>query len=134
MDAVTLTVRTISDRDADIIASRLTRPGSEFQQEVLGRTTKTPIAIVRDGSESVVAWAATHQWRGMQTIEGFTAETARRKGLSRLAAAMLVADGSIDTSKTVCVFSPLCIAIARSVGCRDVRLFERRGDDWFETS
>ena len=81
MDAVTLTVGAISDRDAEIIASRLTRPGSEFQREVLGRATKTPIAIVRAGSESVVAWAATHQWRGMQTIEGFTAETARRKGL-----------------------------------------------------
>jgi hypothetical protein len=136
MDAVTLTVGKLGDQDAGIIASRLTRSGSEFQAEVLGRASSkpaTPIAIVRNGSDVIAAWAATHSWRGMQTLEGFTAEHTRRKGLARLAAAMLVADGAIDPRKPVCVFSPHCVEIARSVGCRDVRLFERHGDDWIET-
>jgi hypothetical protein len=47
---------------------------------------------------------------------------------------MLVADGSINPQLPLAVFAPYCVTIARSVGCRDVRLFERHGDDWFENS
>lgn len=137
MDAVTLTVSALSDCDAALIVASLTKDGSEFQREVLDRKVTrpaTPIAIIRDGGERIIAWAATHEWRGMQTLEGFTREPFRRRGLSRLAAAMLVADERIDTSRTVAVFSPHCIEIARSVGCRDVRLYERHGEDWKENS
>lgn len=137
MDAVTLTVSGLSDCDASLIVTSLTKDGSEFQMEVLNRKVTrsvTPIAIIRDGGERILAWSATHEWRGMQTLEGFTREPFRRRGLARLAAAMLVADERIDTSRTVAVFSPACIEIARSVGCRDVRLYERHGDDWKENS
>ena len=134
MDAVTLTVGRLSTRDAAIIASSMTKAGSEFQQEVLAGKSKTPIAIIRDMHSPIIAWTATHEWDGMQTIEGFTSETYRRRGLARLGAAMLVAEGSIDTNKTTAVFAPYCVEIARSVGCRDVRLYERHGDGWVENS
>lgn len=135
MDAVVLTVGRLSDTDATRIVASLTKPGSEFQDEVRNRSgSTTKIAIIRDFASPIVAWSATHLWRGMQTLEGFTGEPFRRRGLARLGAAMLVANGDIDTSRTVAVFAPFCVEIARSVGCRDVRLFERRGDDWVENS
>lgn len=134
MDALTTTVATLGNLDADLIVSALTKSGSEFQKEVVERKTKTPIAIVRDGGCRIVAWAATHEWKGFQTIEGFTAESHRRRGIATAAAALLVANGSIDTTRPVAIFSPHCIEIALSVGCRDVHLFERHGDEWIENS
>lgn len=136
MEAITTTVGRLFSLDAAAIVSSLTKPGSEFQQEVQDRdrSNATPIAIVREGSWRIVSWAATHDWRSMQTLEGFTIETHRRRGLARVAAAMLVADGSINPQLPVAVFAPYCVEIARSVGCREVRLFERRGEDWVENS
>ena len=134
LDAVTTTVVRLSDLDAQCIVSHLTRPGSEFQAEVLARKSDTPVAIVRTHEERIAAWAATHYWRGMQTLEGFTSLGARRRGMARVAAAMLVAEGHIDPYRTLAVFSPLCVSLASSVGCRDVRLYQRHGDDWIENS
>jgi hypothetical protein len=135
MDAVVITVGRLSDSDASVIASSMTRPGSEFQEEVKSREgSTTPIAIIRDAGDPVVAWAATHDWRGMQTLEGYTKEPFRRRGLARAAASLLAAAGHIDSQRTTAVFAPYCVEIARSVGCRDVRLFERRGGEWLENS
>jgi hypothetical protein len=134
MDAVTTTVGKLSQLDAQCITTRLTNPGSEFQREVTDRTSDTPIAIVRTQNELVAAWTATHNWRGMQTLEGFTDPSCRRRGIARVAAALLIADGHIDPHKTVAVFSPLCVSLASALGCRDVRLYERRGKEWVENS
>jgi hypothetical protein len=135
MEAITTTVGMLADLDARAIVAGLTKHGSEFQREVQSRHgSTTPIAIVRDGSWRIVSWAATHEWRSQQTLEGFTLDSYRRRGLSRVAAAMLVADGSINPQLPLAVFAPYCVEIARSVGCRDVRLYERRGDDWFLNS
>lgn len=135
MEAITTTVERLSDLDARMIVGSLTKHGSEFQREVKSRHgSATPIAIVRDGSWRIVSWAATHEWRSMQTLEGFTLDSHRRRGLARVAASLLVADGSINQHLPLAVFAPYCVEIARSVGCRDVRLFECRGDDWFENS
>jgi len=135
MEAITTTVGRLSDLDASTIVGSLTKHGSEFQREVKSRHgSATPIAIVRDGSWRIVSWAATHEWRSMQTLEGFTLDSHRRRGLARVAASLLVADGSINQHLPLAVFAPYCVEIARSVGCRDVRLHERRGDDWFENS
>jgi hypothetical protein len=92
------------------------------------------MAIVRTDHERVMAWTATHFWRGMQTLEGFTDPYYRRRGLARAAASLLIADGSLDPRETVAVFSPQCVSIATALGCRDVRLFERRGSDWIQNS
>ena len=135
MDAVVLTVGRLSESDASVIVNSMTHPGSEFQDEVKNREgSDTPIAIIRDAAATIAAWAATHEWRGMQTIEGFTREPFRRRGLARAATSLLAAAGHLDTEKTTAVFAPYCVEIARSVGCRDVRLFERRGVDWVENS
>ena len=136
MEAKMTTVGELEDWDAGAIVSCLTHDGSEFQEEVMSRKdspTSTPISLVfSDGC--LIAWAASHQWRGMQTIEGFTRDSFRRRGVARLAACMLAASGSITSDMPTAVFSPHCVEIARSVGCRDVRLFERRGEDWTENS
>jgi hypothetical protein len=134
MQALTTTVRDLSPLDAVLIRTWLTRPGSEFQAEVTDATSDTPIAIVRSQDEWVAAWTATHNWRGMQTLEGFTHPSCRRRGLARVAAAMLIAEGHIDPHKTLAVFSPLCVSLASGLSCRDVRLFERQGKEWVENS
>lgn len=54
----------------------------------------------------------------------------RRLGLGKIAALMLIADGHVDRDAAVVVFSPHYKALAIDVGCRDVRLFERRENDW----
>lgn len=134
MRAFTTTVASLSLSDAECIIMRLTKPQSEFQVEVTEKTSGTPVAIVKTDQERVLAWAATHFWRGMQTLEGFTDPYYRRRGLARAAASLLVAEGSIDPRDTVAVFSPQCVSIAVALGCRDVRLFERQGKEWVQNS
>jgi hypothetical protein len=134
MQALTTTVCDLSPLDAVLIRTWLTKPGSEFQAEVTDATSDTPIAIVRSQEEWVAAWTATHNWRGMQTLEGFTHPSCRRRGFARVAAAMLIAEGHIDPSKTLAVFSPLCVTMAAALSCRDVRLYERRGTEWVQNS
>lgn len=131
MEAITTTVGSLSDTDARAIVTRLTRPGSEFQQEVSNRDgSRTPIVLVRDGSWRIVSWAATHQWRGQQTLEGFTMDAYRRRGCQRAAAALLLASGAISTDRPVAIFSPLLINISHSLGFSTVRLYEFRDGDW----
>jgi hypothetical protein len=135
VEVITTTVKRLNDLDAKEIVMRLTNSGSEFQQEVSRRQeSDTPIALVRTGSWRIAAWAASHHWRSMQTLEGFTLEHFRRRGMARLAAASLVSAGVIIPVLPIAVFAPYCVSIAKSVGCRDVRLFERSGDDWIETT
>lgn len=132
MIATTTSVRYMSDAEAGAICGRLTNPGSEFQAEVMARQAETPVAVVMDPEGVVVAWAATHVWRGMQTLEGFTDAKHRRKGIARLAAALLVADGKISPLKEIAVFEISCVAIAKSVGFREIRLFDLIDDEWVE--
>ena len=112
MRAFTTTVGQLSLIDAECIITRLTKPNSEFQVEVKEKTSTTPMAIVRTDHERVTAWTATHFWRGMQTLEGFTDPYYRRRGLARAAASLLIADGSLDPRETVSVFSPQCVSMA----------------------
>jgi len=122
------------EESADILI-HMTHPGSEFQQEVRNRHgSQTPIALVRSREHGLAAWVATHEWRGMQTLEGFTRPEARRRGFARLAAAVLVADGRVDPHRETAVFSPDCIGISQHVGCKKVRVYERRDEDWREIS
>ena len=134
MQALTTTVGRLSLLDAECIITRLTKPNSEFQVEVKEKTSTTPVAIVRTDQERVAAWTATHYWRGMQTLEGFTDPPHRRRGLARAAASLLIADGHINPQETLAVFSPQCVSIATALGCRDVRLFERQGKEWVQNS
>jgi hypothetical protein len=129
MEAITTTVRNLSDLDAKAISASLTWAGSEFQIEIMNKeSSSTPIAIVRDGPERVVAWAASHVWQKHQTLECFTHPTRRRSGLARTAASLLIADGVLNFTLPIAVFSPECLRLAASLGFADVRLFERCGE------
>lgn len=116
--------------------SALCNFGSEMQDEFYGRTdcggSKTPVAVVYD-CDTPVAWAATHVWRDMQTLEGYTHWRYRRRGLQRFAASGLIAAGHLDIRQPVAVFSPDCVGLTRSLGFVDVKLFRRTGSDWIET-
>lgn len=135
LEAITSAVGSLSDYDATEIATHLTRAGSEFQSEVRDRSgSTTAIAIVREPPYRIVSWTATHRWQGLQTIEGFTRATHRRRGLFRCGVSLLVSCGALTPAEPVAVFNPACISIARFAGFRDVRLYERRDGEWRRNS
>lgn len=101
-----------------------------MQQEFRNNST-TPVSIVFTPWWPA-AWAATHVWREMQTLEGFTHPQHRRQGLQRFAASGLIAAGHLDIRQPVAVFSPDCVGLTRSLGFADVKLFRRTDSDWIE--
>ena len=130
----TMQVCDLLDDEADAIVAHLTNAGSEFREEVATRKTKdhrTPISLVIEEG-TLVAWACSHQWRGMQTLEMFTSESQRRRRLATIATTVLVASSQFDFSeRRVVVFHPSSIAIARAAGCSDVVLYGRGADgEW----
>ena len=137
MNQITLTtVDGLDPRDMLAIRSRLTKPSSEFQLEVAtvleGEASScTPIAVWHcDGS--LIAWACSHVWRGMQTLEQYVEERCRNTGKATALTAFVLSAGVIDAGKPLAVFSPFTADIARKLGVADVVLFERRGEDWVE--
>ena len=137
MNQVTLTtIDGLDPRDMLAIRSRLTKPGSEFQSEVAtvleGESSScTPIAVYhQDGA--MVAWACSHIWRGMQTLEQFVEDRYRHTGKATALTSFLLASGVIDSRKVLAVFSPFTAEIARKLNVKEVVLFERRGEEWAE--
>lgn len=124
------TVRELPESQRNQIVVRLTKLSSEFSAEVAAGGSDTPVSVVEVHEGFVIAWAATHIWNGMQTLEGFTGAAFRRKGLARLAAAMLFAAGKISKSAPLAVFSEECVKLASSLGSTDIRLYRRSGNDW----
>ena len=137
MNQITLTtVDGLDPRDMLAIRSRLTKPSSEFQLEVAtvleGEASScTPLAVWHaDGA--MIAWACSHVWRGMQTLEQYVEERYRNTGKATSLTAFVLSAGVIDAGKPLAVFSPFTAGIARKRGFTDVVLFERRGADWAE--
>jgi len=137
VNQVTLTtIDGLDPRDMLAIRSRLTKPDSEFQAEVTGvlageSSSCTPVAVWHsDGA--MVAWACSHVWRGMQTLEQFVEERYRNTGKGTTLASFLMSCGVIDAAKPLAVFSPATAGIASKLGCADVVLFELRGSEWIE--
>jgi len=137
MNQITLTtVDGLDPRDMLAIRYRLTKPDSEFQREVSGVlegevSSCTPIAVWhRDGA--MVGWACSHVWRAMQTLEQFVDDRYRNTGKATALTAFVLSAGVIDARKPLAVFSPFTADIARKLGCAEVVLFERRGEDWAE--
>jgi hypothetical protein len=118
------------------ITTRLTKPDSEFQGEVAGvlvgeGSSCTPVAVWHaDGA--MLAWACSHVWRGMQTLEQYVEERYRQTGKATALTSFLLSAGVIHTGKPLAVFSPHTADIARKLGVADVVLFERRGSEWAE--
>jgi hypothetical protein len=137
MNQITLTtVDGLDPRDMLAIRSRLTKQGSEFQLEVATvlegeGSSCTPLAVWHaDGA--MIAWACSHVWRGMQTLEQYVEERYRNTGKATALTAFVLSCGAIDAGKPLAVFSPFTADIARKLGVADVVLFERRGADWVE--
>ena len=137
MNQVTMTtIDGLDPRDMLAIRSRLTKPGSEFQVEVAtvleGEASScTPVAVWHaDGA--MLAWACSHVWRGMQTLEQYVEERYRNTGKATALTAFLLSCGVISADKPLAVFSPFTADIARKLGCVEVVLFERRGSEWAE--
>jgi len=137
VNQITLTtVDGLDPRDMIAIRSRLTKQGSEFQLEVATvlegeGSSCTPVAVWHcDGA--MVAWACSHVWRGMQTLEQYVEERYRQTGKATTLTSFLLSCGVIDAGKPLAVFSPTTADIARKLGCADVVLFERRGSEWAE--
>lgn len=137
MNQITLTtIDGLDPRDMLAIRSRLTKPGSEFQAEVSAAlegdsSSCTPVAVWHlDGA--VVAWACSHVWRGMQTLEQFVDERYRQTGKATALSAFLLSCGVLVLGKPLAVFSPFTADISRKLGFPDVALFQRQGEDWVE--
>lgn len=137
MNQITLTtVDGLDPRDMVAITTRLTKPESEFQHEVSGvlageSSSCTPLAVWHsDGS--MVGWSCSHVWRGMQTLEQFVDDRFRNTGKATALTSFLLSAGVISAGKVLAVFSPFTADIARKLGCSEVVLFERRGEDWAE--
>ena len=137
MNQVTLTtIDGLDPRDMLAIRSRLTKPDSEFQAEVSAAlegeaSSCTPVAVWHaDGA--MLAWACSHIWRGMQTLEQFVEDRYRHTGKATALTAFLLASGVIDSRKVLAVFSPFTAEIARKLNVKEVVLFERRGEEWAE--
>jgi hypothetical protein len=137
MNQITLTtVDGLEPRDMLAIRSRLTKPDSEFQTEVSAAlegeaSSCTPVAVWHsDGA--MVAWACSHVWRGMQTLEQYVEERYRQTCKATALTAFLLSSGVIVSCKPLAVFSPFTADIARKLGVADVVLYERRGSEWVE--
>ena len=116
------------DQEDRAMLQALCSPGSDMQREFTLCVSETPIAIIYD--DQPIAWAATHQWAGFQTLELYVHPDHRREGLGRAAAAMLLAAGHVDTLQQLAVFSAECVPLARSLGFVDVLQFRRVADEW----
>lgn len=127
------TVDGLNPVEARAIARRLCRPSSEFQCEVVdvmaGKlSSSTPIALwCQDGA--VIGWAASHVWRGMQTLEQYTDERHRGRGIACALSASLVAHGVLDRTRDVAVFSSITEGLVRRLGMTPVK-FKRDGSSW----
>lgn len=132
----TTTIDGLAKIDLLAIRSRLTKPSSEFQIEVAtvmkgDGSSCTPIAVWHiDGT--MVGWACSHVWRGMQTLEQYVEDRYRNTGKATALAAVLIGAGTIDIRKPLAVFSPTTAEIARKLGCAEVVLFQRAGSEWAE--
>lgn len=126
-----LELETVSDLEpfvATYCAANLCNRSSDMQSELYVRQSDTPIVIASVGLP--IAWVASHEWRGQQTLEAFTAVDWRRRGLARMGAMMLMATSYLDRHQPVAVFAASCVPLAKSLGFRHVEHYTRAGNDW----
>ena len=119
----------------DYVYAHLVRYGSDFHAKLrlwLDGDVPTDedghIAVILDQGE-VVAWARTEKWLDSErvewdTLEAFTHEDYRLRGLASWAAAGLLSDPLCDEGGSVAVFRPSMLLVAKRAGFRPT-LFER---------
>ena len=128
------TVDGLEPQDALAICYRLSRPGSEFNLEVRGlidgkSSSDTPIALWNEDG-ALLGWACSHVWQNHQTLEMYTGERHRGRGIATALSATLVASGVVSQADELAVFSPITADIARRLGVADVNLYEQRDGNW----
>jgi predicted GNAT family acetyltransferase len=120
--------------DCVAIARRLCRQGSDFQREIISvmngeASSCAPVALWHaDGA--LVGWASSHIWQGSQTLEMFTDERHRGRGIASALSAALLAAGVIDRGQVLAVFSESTEMIARRLTFSEVHRYRREGSDW----
>lgn len=119
----------------DIIESAC-KPGSDFQAKLLEFDLTDDdgwIAIVRHG-ERLLGWARTEVWRDknsgevFDTLEAFTVESWRKRGICQFAATGLLAAQKIDRGP-VAIFSNQLVQTCRRMAVRWV-LYENVRGEW----
>ena len=135
MNQITIaTVDGLDPSDCVAIARRLCRQGSDFQQEIIGvmngeASSCAPVALWHaDGA--LVGWASSHIWQGSQTLEMFTDERHRGRGIASALSAALVAAGVLERGRILQVFSESTEMIARRLCFAEVHRYRRQGSDW----
>lgn len=122
------TVRDLEPVVATYLAAHLCHAGSECQQELYLRQSDTPIVVVTAGKP--LAWVASHEWQGLQTLEGFTDTEWRRRGLARVGAGLLMSVSYLVRTEPVAVFAPSCVALARQLGFSETYHYTRTPRGW----
>jgi GNAT superfamily N-acetyltransferase len=134
MNHITLsTADGLEPGDCLAICYRLTKPGSEWQAEIRSvlegaASSCTPVALWH-GDGSLIGWACPHRWRDLPTLEQFTDENHRGRGIGTALAAVLIATGVIEQREAVAVFSEQTERIARRLELTPIR-YARSGSDW----
>lgn len=125
-----VSIAELSSHERLAILQTLTKRGSEFALAVMDRLLEDdPIAVVGDGL-TVYGWASSHEWMGLQTLESYTLERLRCRGVSTLASTALLAAEAVDIRLPLAVFSPSVMRIAVRLGFHDIRQYCREGAEW----
>lgn len=134
MQATLYTVADLEPALATYLAAHLCHSGSEMQRELYLRQADTPIVVVTAGKPHAwglpIAWVASHEWQGLQTIEGYTDPQWRRLGLARVATCLLMCHSYLVRTEPVAVFAPECVALARQLGFAETYHYTRTPGGW----
>lgn len=131
MDCFTTRTARLRPSEKSWIASRLTRPGSDFQKVLEAGEPQGWIAVALDQGE-IVGWCRTERWRDWDTLEAFVDPAFRGRGVATWCAMALAASNVLteESAKFVAVFRPAMISLAARAGLHPVR-FDRQGDgEW----
>lgn len=114
--------------ERQFIATRLTRPGSDFQRALIAGTAEGTIALCLDQGE-IIGWARTEQWQSWNTLEAFVDTAYRGRGVATFCAAGLVASCQFFRGSYgyAAVFRPSMKSLGRKVGIAPV-LFAKHPD------
>ena len=131
------TVKNLTDKQADLIVSKLTIEGSDFQKSIINRkkyiAPQCKLSIVEDKG-SIVSWASASTWNDIQAYQAFTAPTSRNKGFATLAFAMLVANNCFFKNEPLAVFSQETYKIAAKLGMKHIKLYEKIDGKWISVA
>lgn len=121
MDCFTIRAAFLRPSEKAWIASRLTRPGSDFQKALESGEPQGWISIALDKGV-IIGWARTGRWEDFDTLEAFVDPALRGRGVATWCAMGLVASGVFTTSKDryVAVFRRPMIKLAIKVGMKPV--------------